>query len=264
MVKRLHQHAKTVLINLIRDYSSHKIKKRPNLYELNHYVDVIFKQLRTGGQWCEIESECHFSTYHKKFIEWSRAGLFEMAHEIMIKTVHKLKLIPKKDIALLSIDSSMIKNNRGCDGIGSNHYDRYRNATKVSVVVTDKGIPLGFSFAGANVHDTKLVDDNLNNIKIKIVGSRLLADKGYNSYELKTKLKRNYKINLIYPLKKNQKNQYFSKSELKKLKGRTIVENYFAWMKSFHRLLIRYDTYLINYASFCYLGAIDIIGNKVF
>jgi transposase len=264
MTKKLHNYAKSILISLINDYSKKKTKRRPNLYKLEHYVDVIYKQLRTGSQWSEIESKCHSTTYHKKFMEWSKEGLFRMAHEILVNIIYELKRISKKDLSHLSIDSSMIKNNRGCDGIGSNHYDRYRNATKVSVVVTDNGLPLGFSFAGANVHDTKMVSENLDNIKIKIVGSRLLADKGYNSLKLKKALKEDRKINLIYPLKKNQKNKYFSNNELKKLKGRTIVENYFAWMKSFHRLLMRFDTYLINYASFCYLGAIDIICNKIF
>ena len=264
MVKRLHFNAKRIMINIIDDYNKTKLVRRPNSCEIVHYLDIIFKQLRTGCQWNEIDSLCHYSTYHKKFIEWSNAGLFQLGHEILIKMLYELKLIPKKDIKLLSIDSSMIKNNRGCDGIGANHYDRYRNATKVSVVVTDNGVPLGFSFAGANVHDTTMVNENLDNIKISIVGSRLLADKGYNSIKLKTALEEVRKIKLIYPLKKNQKNKYFTNSELKKLKGRTIVENYFAWMKSFRRLLIRYDTYLIHYVSFCYLGAIDIVCNKLF
>ena len=60
MVKRLHKYAKIVLINLIRDYSSYKIKKRPNLYELNHYVDVIFKQLRTGGNGVKLSRNVTF------------------------------------------------------------------------------------------------------------------------------------------------------------------------------------------------------------
>ena len=65
--------------------------------------------------------------------------------------------ISNSDLDILSIDTSMIKNNRGVDEIGANHYDRYRNATKVSVVVSQQGIPLGLSFKGANVHDVKML-----------------------------------------------------------------------------------------------------------
>ena len=36
----------------------------------------------------------------------------------------------------LFINSSMIKINKGKDWIGANHYDRFRNATKVNVIVT--------------------------------------------------------------------------------------------------------------------------------
>ena len=263
MSKKIHKFAKTTLVELINDYNKQKLTRRPSMHNTEHYVDVIYKQLRTGSQWCELNEKRHYSTYHKKFKEWSNIGIFELAFQIVLKTLYSLGLIPSKDIDLLSIDSSMIKNNRGCDGIGPNHYDRYRNATKVSVVVTNKGIPLGFSFSSANVHDTKLVENNLDNVKISIVGSRLLADKGYNSKNLKKQLKQQYKLNLIYPLKKKQENKYFTDEELAQLKGRTIVENFFAWMKSFRRLLIRYDTFLNSYASFCYLGAIDIICNKL-
>jgi transposase len=263
MSRKLHDFAKYILVELVTDYSNRKLTRRPNLYELGHYVDVIFKQLRTGAQWCEIDSNCCYSTYHKKFIEWSKAGIFQLAHELLIKTIDKCGFLTAADTRTLSIDSSMIKNIRGCEGIGTNHYDRYRNASKVSVVVTDSGIPLAFSFAAANVHDTNMVDENLENIKIKVVGSRLLADKGYNSQKLKTSLAEKHNLKLIYPIKKNQTNKCFSTSELDLLKGRTIVENYFAWMKSFRRLLVRYDKHLVHYASFCYLGSLNIICNKL-
>ena len=53
-------------------------------------------------------------------------------------------------------------------------------------------------------------------------------------------------------------------TEKSKLKERTVVENFFAWMKSYRRLLMRYEKNVINYASFCYLGATNILCNKVF
>ena len=60
------------------------------------------------------------------------------------------------------------------------------------IVVSQQGIPLGLSFKGANVHDTKMVFDTIDDVQIKIAGSSTLADKGYNSIKLKTEMKEKY------------------------------------------------------------------------
>jgi transposase len=215
-------------------------------------------------QWNELTEDCHYTTYHKKFVTWSKVGIFSLTHKLLVENARVNGFISNNDLDILSIDTSMIKNNRGVDEIGANHYDRYRNATKVSVVVSQQGIPLGLSFKGANVHDVKMVFDTINDVQIKIAGSTTLADKGYNSIKLKKDMKEKYKIDLIYPLKKNQKNIRLTDKERSKLKERTVVENYFAWMKSYRRIMLRYEKNVINYASFCYLSASNILCNKLF
>ena len=145
-------------------------------------------------QWNELTEDCHYTTYHKSFVTWSKVGIFSLAHKILVQNARVNGFISNSDLDILSIDTSMIKNNRGVDEIGANHYDRYRNATKVSVVVSQQGIPLGLSFKGANVHDVKMVFNTINDVQIKIAGSTALADKGYNSSKLKKDMKEQYKI----------------------------------------------------------------------
>jgi hypothetical protein len=41
----------------------------------------------------------------------------------------------------------------------------------------------------SNIHDINLVEDTLDDIKIKIVSSRLVGDKGYISKKFKEKFK---------------------------------------------------------------------------
>jgi hypothetical protein len=53
--------------------------------------------------------------------------------------------------------------------IGSNHYDRNKNGNKITIIVTNNGIPIGLSLAPSNIYDVNLVE----NIAIKIVGSRI-------------------------------------------------------------------------------------------
>ena len=57
-------------------------------------------------------------------------------------------------------------------------------------------------------------------MQIKIAGSTALADKGYNSSKLKKDMKEQYKIDLIYPLKKNQKNMILTDKEKSKFRLR--------------------------------------------
>ena len=65
----------------------------------------------------------------------------------------------------------MIKNIRGSDCIGRNHFDRNRFATKLSIVCDQNGIPVSSSFYQANVHDTKTLEQS-----IKFIQSNLLQD----------------------------------------------------------------------------------------
>ena len=72
----------------------------------------------------------------------------------------------------------MIKNVRGWDGLGVNHYDRGRKGNKVSLIVTSDGIPLSMNLTSSNIHDVHLVNDLIDRIHIKIVGSKLVGGDG--------------------------------------------------------------------------------------
>ena len=72
------------------------------------------------------------------------------------------------------------------------------------------------------------------NLEIKIVGSRLIADKGYNSRRLKDHL-RSKGVQLIYPAKRNQIVRN-TQEEKELLKTRNIVENVFSWIQIRRRI----------------------------
>ena len=125
----------------------------------------------------------------------------------------------------------------------------------------------------ANCHDVQLVENAVNQSKIKIIGSCLIGDKGYNSAPLKAKLKEKYNINLVYLYKKSQKAKNTA-NELNSLKKRHIVENVFAWLtpvfilnenecKNYRRLQIRYDMKQDTFLQFAYLGCLDLIAVKI-
>lgn len=79
----------------------------------------------------------------------------------------------------------MIKNFKGIDMVGKNHYDRNRLGNKITLVISDNAIPIGISLATANVNDQTQIFPVLHNIDVKIKKSKLIADGAYVSQSLK-------------------------------------------------------------------------------
>lgn len=251
--------AKQLVISLINAIPQGP-KGRPYKMPIDHYVDVIFKVLKSGMRWSDITDKLHYKSYYQTFIKWSKQNVFSNAHIALMKILETGNFFKHTNQKDLVIDASMFKNALGIDNTGRNHYDRNRKASKVTVIVTFKGIILGATVNKGNVHDSQLVFSTLDNIQIKILKSRLLADRGYNSKPLKKELKKR-KIHLIYPYKKNQGNQ--APFETDKLKNRFIVEHSFAWIKQYRRLNHRYDRLSHNFEQFLYMAILNINCNKL-
>jgi transposase len=195
---------------------------------------------------------------------FTKHHIFESTHNIIIQLLKKKNILNKDSLKNLFIDSTMIKNICGKDTYGPNHFDRSKNGSKVTIVVTDKGIPLGMSISKSNTGDTLEVLPTIDSIKIKIIHSRIYADKGYISKNLVQNLKLDYKIKFITPHKSNQINKIsLTKYDKEQLSKRNIVENFFSWFKGQRRIRLRYDSYIKTYKEFSYLALIKIITLKI-
>jgi len=234
-----------------------KISKRKLKMNIDVYINEISNILKYGNPWRSINHPIlHYTTFYKFYCRLCSNNIFRKIYRAITKLYFK-----KNKSKNLYIDSTMIKNINGKDFTGNNHYDRNRKGNKITVIVNDKGIPISLHLSKANIHDSKLIEDTVNLSSIKIISSRIIADKGYINHKMKKKLKRK-KISLIYPYRKNQKEQNTT-FEKNLLKGRYIVENYFSWLKQYRRIQQRYDSTSINYFNFVYLASINIIINKL-
>jgi transposase len=113
----------------------------------------------------------------------------------------------------------------------------------------------------AYIHDSTLTAEAVNCLNVRVIGSRLIADKGYINKACKKKLKKSHRIKLIYPVRKNQhvKNTTF---ELNLLKKRSIVEHFFSWLKNYRKIQVRHDKTIISFEGFIYLASLNILHNK--
>lgn len=64
-----------------------------------------------------------------------------------------------------------------------------------------------------------------------------------------------HKINLVYPNRKNQKQKTSNKNK-KLLKNRYVIENVFAKIKTFYRLVVRLDKLECTFRGFLFLASI--------
>lgn len=264
-MKSLHKTVKDLLIKLIKNIPKKTNRGRPLKEPIEHYIDAICYVLKTGIPWIALEDtrfNLHWTTYHKKFLLWSEHKVFEQTYSSILDLLQNKNILTPATLQDLYIDSSMIKNIKGVDFLGCNHYDRGRLGNKITSIITGSGIPLSITIDKANIHDTKITEKAIKNTKINIAGSRLIADKGYISTALKKRLKKKYKVNLIYPYRDNQMKKN-TKAEKKLLKSRCVVEHFFSWIKNYRRLRNRYDKKSSSFLQFCYLGYLDVIANKI-
>ena len=234
---------------------------RPEKLERAEYLKEIMYVLRTGIQWKNLRAELHWSTYYKKFTKWANQGVFKTCFEILNKILKKGKYLKRESYKDLYVDSSMIKNVRGCDKTGINHYDRGRKGSKSSLIITRDGIPINMKLFGSNIHDVTALRNQIDNLKIKIVGSRLIGDKGYGSRRLKNELNEKG-IELIHPYRRNQREEN-TEEEKELLKGRNLVENVFSWIQNRRRIRMRHEVKSIYYIELYHLCLIDLIMNRI-
>ncbi len=105
------------------------------------------------------------------------------------------------------------------------------------------------------VYDGNTITDTIKCLnKCKYRKINLVGDKGYAKKKVyKDKLLKDYKVNLIYPQKKNQKKQT-TKINKDKLKNRYKVEHSILQIKNCSRLTMRRDKLDVTFKSFIFFA----------
>ncbi len=120
--------------------------------------------LRTGCQWKAVPKEHGSgSTIHRTFQEWQRAGFFELMWMISLWEYDELEGIGWE---WQSVDGCMIKAPLTLESVGKTLRIGEKMGTKRSILTDEKEIPLSVVLSGADTHDSKLLEDTLDNIVI--------------------------------------------------------------------------------------------------
>lgn len=144
----------------------------------------ILYVLRTGCQWNALPIEKYGSgkTAHRYFQRWVRAGVFRRMWLAGLTRYDALKGIAWKWQAA---DGAMTKAPLGGEKTGPNPTDRGKGGTKRSLLVDERGVPLGLVVSGANTPDGRLLEATVASIPVErptpqATPQHLSLDKGYS------------------------------------------------------------------------------------
>ena len=145
-------------------------------------------------------------------------------------------------------------------------YGRKGKGTTVEVIVDAHGLhglPVAVHTAGADVHETRLVDPVLARRFVHELPIRLGADKAYDSGQLRGDLARKgieliarHRANRVKPATQDGR-------KARRLKRRWKVERTNAWLKAFRRLQVRYEWHAANFEAFVYLACMLVLLRSV-
>lgn len=105
-------------------------------------------------------------------------------------------------------------------------------------------MPVDFEITGGEVHDCKVAPVIIEKLPL---ADYIMADKGYDSEEIREKIKKKDSVPVI-PRKCNSKTGN-SEIDWGLYKHRHLVENLFARLKHFRSIATRYDKLKRNFAS---------------
>jgi putative transposase len=219
-------------------------------------MDAIFYRLRTGCQWKALDATgiCSSSSAHRRFQEWTQAGIFQMLWAQGLRSLDELKGI---DWQWQAMDGVMTKAPLGEEKTGPNPTDRAKRGVKRSLLVEGSGVPLGLAVEGANRNDFKMWRATLESIPVarpkptSEESQHLCLDKGYDYDEVR-ELGKEFGYTLhIRPRKEEAqaiKRQVGFKAR------RWVVERTHSWMNRFRSVLIRWDKKVENYLGLLHLA----------
>jgi putative transposase len=212
-------------------------------------MDAIFFVLRTGCQWNALNATgiCSSSSTHRRFQEWTAAGVFV---NLWAQGLQEYDALKGLDWSWLAMDGAMTKAPLGGERTGKNPTDRGKLGTKRSLLTEAAGVPVGLTVEGANRHDKKLAEATLESIPVERPEPTperpqgMCLDKGYD-YDDTRELVREFGFTAHVRARGEEAKEL--KREVGQKARRWVVERTHSWMNRFRRLLIRWEKKVENY-----------------
>jgi len=145
---------------------------------------------------------------------------------------------------------------KGGDGIGRTLIGK---GTKLMAIADRHGLPIALWVTSATPHEQKLVAVTVENRFVAEKPQRLIGDKGYDSAALHARLAE-HGIELIAPHRRCRTRTHRQDGrKLRRYQRRWKIERFFAWLKNFRRLVVRWERHSNNFLGMIQLASMLIL-----
>ncbi len=119
-------------------------------------------------------------------------------------------------------------------------------------------LPIAIGIARGQRHEVRLVQDPLRARFVRVLPTRLIGDRAYDSDKLDTELAE-LGVEMIAPHHPNRKRNTQDGRPRLRYQRRWNVERLFSWLSNFRRLVTRYENHADNFLGLVKLGCIVIL-----
>jgi transposase len=125
---------------------------------------------------------CSDRTIRRRVRQWAELGIAEQVHALALQAYDRMIGL---ELAEISVDGCITKAPSGGERAGRSPVDRGKQGLKRSVASDACGVPLGIVSAGANRHDSPLLEPTLQAAKTQVGAMpeqvNVNLDRGYDS-----------------------------------------------------------------------------------
>jgi transposase len=243
--KKIYQCLKPLIVSKIHQYlASRGLRRtgRPITTDFNKIVDALYFITESGSQIKYVKDMYGLSPSTFKHYRQIIADN-QILERVYQEAIHNYTLPD-----LLIADSFTVKSMRGSEGLGRNPTDRGRKGFKISIVCDVKRITHSVQVRPANRHDSKILEDNLDQITRPKILTRCLCDSGYVGKQLRDQC-----------LKKGKKTHVLLKTDRELLsKNRNQIELLNGHIRRYRGLMIKWTKNLSTYKCMLYVALLCI------
>lgn len=134
---------------------------RPRIADRVVFDKLIARLVLGGAYQKHADGQVSATTLRTRRDEWVTAGVFQALEQAVLEAFDWLIGL---DLEHLSVDGCCVKAPCGGDNTGPNPTDRGKSGQKRSVLTEGHGLPIGVVLAGANRHDSPLLEPSLDTL----------------------------------------------------------------------------------------------------
>ena len=209
-------------------------------------IEAMIHVLRTGCPWRDLPSQFGpWSSVYTRFRRWSQAGLWAQILDLITERAHG---------NLRFLDATHIKVHQdAANPAGGQHLQAFGRTkgglnTKLTVTVDSKGKGLQATLAPGQRGDAIAAEEI-----IFMEGERIVADRGFDSDHIRSRIDRAGGTPCIPPRSNRNNPRPYSRVSYRK---RHHVENFFQRIKRFRRIGTRYEKLDLHFLAFVHLAAV--------